>query len=72
MLLRAFLDPAEQGQRGLRLELARVSQHEPDLQGIDVLGSAAQHPLLGLGLVGSYASEVARLPFAVPLAAAHS
>ncbi|MSW79929.1 MAG: TetR family transcriptional regulator [Actinobacteria bacterium] len=70
MLLRAFLDPAAQGQRGLRLELARVSQHEPDLQGIDVLGSAAQHPLLGLGLVGSYAGEVARLPFVVPLAAA--
>jgi hypothetical protein len=72
MLLRAYLDPAAQGQRGLRLELARVSRHEPDLQGIDVLGSPAQQSLLGLGLVGSYASEVARLPFAVPLAAAHS
>ena len=69
MLLRAFLDPAAQGQRGLRLELARVSRHEPELQGIDVLGSPAQQSLLGLGLVGSYASEVARLPFVVPLAA---
>jgi len=72
MLLRAYLDPAAQGQRGLRLELARVSRHEPELQGIDVLGSPAQQSLLGLGLVGSFASEVARLPFAVPLAAAQS
>jgi hypothetical protein len=71
MLLRAFLDPAVRGQLGLRLELARVARHDPDLQGIDVLGSRAQQSILGLGLVGSYVKEVARLPFVVPLAAAH-
>ena len=71
MILRAFLDPAVRGQRGMRLELARVAEHHPELQGIDVLGARAQQSVLGLGLVGSYASEVARLPFVVPLAAAH-
>ena len=72
MILRAFLDPAVRGQRGMRLELARVAEHHPELQGIDVLGARAQASVLGLGLVGSYGSEVARLPFVVPLAAAHS
>ena len=71
MLLRTYLDPAIRGQRGLRLELARVEQHDPELRGIDVLGGRAQQSILGLGLVGSYASEVAGLPFVVPLAAAH-
>ena len=71
MILRAFLDPAVRGQRGMRLELARVAEHHPELQGINVLGARAQQSVLGLGRVGSYASEVARLPFVVPLAAAH-
>jgi AcrR family transcriptional regulator len=72
MLLRAFLDPGAQGQRALRLELARVAQHEPELQAIDILGTSAQQALLGMGLVGSYATEVAHLPFAIPLAAARA
>jgi hypothetical protein len=71
MLLRAFLDPEVEGQRALRLELARVAQHDPELQGIDVAGTRAQQSVLGLGLVGAYVSEVARLPFVVPLAAAN-
>ena len=71
MLLRAFLDLAVRGQLGLRLELARVEQHDPELQGIDVLGGRAQQSILGLGLVGAYASDVASFPFVVPLAAAH-
>ena len=70
MLLRAFLDPRAKEQRALRLELSRVSRHEPELQAIDVLGSQEQQSLLGLGLMCSYYDGLSGLPFAVALEAA--
>jgi hypothetical protein len=70
MLLRAFLDPKAREQRALRLELSRVARHEPALQSIDVLGSAEQQSMLGLGLASSYSDHLADLPFAIALAAA--
>ena len=70
MLLRAFLDPTAREQRALRLELSRVARHEPALQSIDVLGSAEQQSMLGLGLASSYSDHLAELPFAIALAAA--
>ena len=70
MLLRAFLDPRSREQRALRLELSRVSRHEPELHAIDLLGSREQQSMLGLGLAGSYSDELAHLPFAVALEAA--
>lgn len=70
MILRAFLDPRASEQRALRLELSRVSRHEPELRAIDVADSPGQQSMLGLGLACSYHDEVADYPFAIALEAA--